>query len=868
MYPFRSTEAKWRKIWEDNYADATPSIVSSSDKKCYVLEMLPYPSGKIHMGHVRNYCIGDVIARYKKAQGYKVLHPMGWDAFGMPAENAALQNGAHPRDWTYSNIESMKQVLLPLGLSYDWDREIATCSDEYYGHEQRLFIEMHEKGLVYRKDSWVNWDPVDNTVLANEQVIDGKGWRSGAVVVKKQLEHWCLRITAYADELLQNLEQLKIAEERHRGYAVEGWPEKVLIMQENWIGKSEGLSVNFEICEGDFGEIVALTVFTTRPETLFGASFCAIACGHPLAERLAQTDAGVAAFIQECQRTPATEQAQSTAEKMGYRSKITVRNPINPIETIPVFVANFVLMEYGTGAIFGCPAHDERDFAFAEKYKLPIRSVIHGTSDSLPYVELDGTMVNSSFLDGMTVLDARKKASDYIESLSSGVRQTTYRLRDWSVSRQRYWGCPIPMIHCEHCGIVPVPKEDLPVKLPADVSFNEPGNPLDKHPTWKHVKCPKCGAPATRETDTLDTFFESSWYFLRNCCPHDAEPVNKEALNTWMPVDVYIGGVEHAVLHLLYARFFTMVLNDLGYINLREPFATLMTQGMVCHMSYQDENGKWLGPDEIEKDASGGYVTKDGGRPVIIGRAEKMSKSKKNLVNPEQMVETYGADALRIFIMSDTPYEKDFDWNTEALEGAWRYLNKVWRICEQLCEKYTFSSNSNDSVNVNDVSKGSLLATAHKYLQRIEISLNENAFHKAIALHRELTRELEREIDAEQGSSLSEMAEVLKIWISVLMPFAPHISMEAYHQLFKPSDLMMHLPWPVLRPELAFVERVTIAVQVNGRLRATFDADVDVDTSMLSEEAQALSGIQKFIDGKVIKNIVIVKNKLVNIVVE
>ncbi|MDR0631569.1 MAG: leucine--tRNA ligase [Holosporales bacterium] len=867
MYPFRSVEAKWQKIWEEKHADATPAIASSSDKKCYVLEMLPYPSGKFHMGHVRNYCIGDVIARYKKAQGYKVLHPMGWDAFGMPAENAALQNGAHPRDWTYSNIAAMKQTLIPLGLSYDWDREITTCSEEYYGHEQRFFLEMYEKGLVYRKDSWVNWDPVDNTVLANEQVIDGKGWRSGAEVVKKQLQHWCLRITAYADELLENLKDLKITEEYHRGVFAEGWPEKVLIMQENWIGKSEGVSVNFEICEGAPGGFEQLTVFTTRPETLFGASFCAIACGHPLAESLAQTDYGLKEFIQECQRSPATEQAQSTAEKMGYRTKILVRNPINPSETVPVFVANFVLMEYGTGAVFGCPAHDERDYAFAKKYGLQIRPVISGTSASLPYVDTDGTMINSSFLDGMTVLDARKKAADYLESISAGVRQTTFRLRDWSVSRQRYWGCPIPMIHCDHCGIVPVPKEDLPVKLPVDVSFSEPGNPLDKHPTWKHVKCPKCGAAATRETDTLDTFFESSWYFMRNCCPHDEEPVNKDALNTWMPVDVYIGGVEHAVLHLLYARFFTMVLNDLGYIKLREPFASLMTQGMVCHMSFQDEHGKWLAPEEVERNDSGEYVTKSGKRPVTIGRDEKMSKSKKNLVNPEQMVETYGADALRVFIMSDTPYEKDFDWNTEALEGAWRYLNKMWRLCEQINEKYAQLHHSPDCIDSRNVSKDSLLAMTHRYLQRLEASLNENAFHKAIALHRELTRDIEREIGEKQVVSEAEMAEVMNIWLSVFMPFAPHFAMEAYHLMFKPSDVKTHLPWPVWRRELAAIERVTIAVQVNGRLRATFEECVDADESTLKERAQAMKDVQKFVCAIQIKKVIVVKNKLVNIVV-
>jgi leucyl-tRNA synthetase len=805
--------------------------------------MLPYPSGKIHMGHVRNYCIGDVVARYKKSLGYNVLHPMGWDAFGMPAENAALQNGVHPKKWTYQNIEAMKKTLVPLGLSYDWDREFATCSEGYYGHEQQFFIEMYEKGLVYRKDSWVNWDPVDNTVLANEQVIDGKGWRSSADVVKKQLPHWCLRITAYADELLDNLKDLE-----------GGWPDKVLTMQDNWIGKSEGLSANFEICESEktagYGDQF-LSIFTTRPETLFGASFCAIACGHPLAEFLAKKDEDLAAFIRECQRIPTTESAQSTADKMGYDTKVFVTNPINPNERLPIFVANFVLMEYGTGAIFGCPGHDDRDFAFATKYNLSIRRVIKSDTP-LPYVDLDGVMVDSAFLDGASIMDARRQAIDYMEKISAGERKVTYRLRDWSVSRQRYWGCPIPMVHCEHCGIVPVSKSDLPVMLPDDVDFNIPGNPLENHPTWKHTICPKCGKPATRETDTLDTFFESSWYFLRYCCPHDSQPVNKDALNKWMPVDRYIGGVEHAVLHLLYARFFTMVLNDLGYVSLREPFAALMTQGMVCHTSFQNEYGQWLYPSEVERDSTGNYVTQDGGCPVVPVRAEKMSKSKKNLVDPDQMVDAYGADALRVFIMSDTPYEKDFDWNTDALEGAWRYMNKIWRICERIAGKLS-----------QEEEGSAILRTTHKYLKKIEASLNENAFHKVIAFHRELTREIEGAL--EDGQSVGP--EVANIWICTLMPYAPHIALEVYETLFKPSSVVATLLWPKLRPELAEEDSVTIAVQVNGRLRGTFEADVNEDDDVLTAAAFELDGAKKFIDGKPIKKVIVVNNKLVNIVI-
>ncbi|MDR1907579.1 MAG: leucine--tRNA ligase [Holosporales bacterium] len=946
MYSFRSVEAKWQKIWEEEKADATPTT-SPLDKKCYVLEMLPYPSGKIHMGHVRNYCIGDVLARLKKALGYKVLHPMGWDAFGMPAENAALQNGTHPKTWTYKNIEAMKKALIPLGLSYDWDRELATCSEEYYGHEQRIFIEMYEKGLVYRKDSWVNWDPVDNTVLANEQVIDGKGWRSGADVVKKQLQHWCLRITDYAEELLGNLDSLRGTRSSEQDAArneqcastphdedsspashsdtsnassskrsqssssslpnTEGWPEKVLIMQENWIGKSEGASIKFELINSPkltgFDD-PELLIFTTRPETLFGASFCAVAPGHPLVAFLASEDPALAKFVCECQKIPATESAQSLAEKKGYDTGIFVKNPLSPTEHIPVFVANFVLMEYGTGAIFGCPAHDERDFDFATKYNIPIKRVIqrsHDDAPALPYVETVGTMVNSGFLDGLSVLDARKKACDHIEQTKSGERKTTYRLRDWSVSRQRYWGCPIPMIHCSKCGIVPVAKKDLPVVLPDDVDFKEPGNPLDKHPTWKHTTCPVCGHNATRETDTLDTFFESSWYFLRYCCPHYHEPVDQTAMADWMPVDMYIGGVEHAVMHLLYARFFTMVLNDLGYVNVREPFSTLLTQGMVCHTSFQDEQGKWLFPGEVERDPNGNYVTQDGKHPVTAVRSEKMSKSKKNLVDPEQIVETYGADALRIFIMSDTPYEKDFDWNTEALDGAWRYLNKTWRLCEQVCEKFHMSEvllkkGLARAVEANDIPQSDeILKIAHKYLGKIDKSLNNFAFHKGIAFHRELTREIESvfgisgEKDAGKGAtertkngaegeagmggdaralpSSEAMAEVMYIWVSVFMPFAPHFALEAYQKLFNTSKNTTFLAWPTLRSKLTKDDVVTIAVQVNGRLRGTFEADIDTSDEALEMAALMVDGAKRFIGTKPIRKVIVVPNKLVNIVV-
>ncbi|MDR0632859.1 MAG: leucine--tRNA ligase [Holosporales bacterium] len=864
MYNFKEVETKWRGIWETNNTNEVSCPTKAPEqKKVYVLEMLPYPSGKIHMGHVRNYAIGDVVARFKKSSGYNVLHPMGWDSFGMPAENAAIKHGVHPREWTEGNILAMKNTLLPLGLSYDWKREIATHSKEYYGLEQQIFLDLYQRGLIYRKDAFVNWDPVDNTVLANEQVIDGCGWRSGAPVIKKKIPHWCVRITAYTDELLRNLESLP------------GWPEKVLLMQENWIGKSEGLEVKFVFHDKTVSRVAAfpddsVTVFTTRPETLFGASFCAIAPEHPLSSFLAESDQEIAAFIRKCQELPSTESAISIAEKKGYDTGIFVRNPFDSKKLIKLYIANFVLMEYGKGAIFGCPAHDERDFDFATKYELPITTVIQcPPEETLPYVEPIGKMVHSEFLDGLDVLEARKVAIDKAEQLKIGVRKVTYRLRDWTVSRQRYWGCPVPMVHCPQCGTVPLRKEDLPVWLPEDVDFTQVGNPLDKHETWKQTVCPVCGAAAQRETDTLDTFFESSWYFLRYCSPHASEPFDKAEAQYWMPVDIYIGGIEHAVLHLLYARFFSMALSDMQYIDVREPFITLLTQGMVCHTSFQNSQGEWLYPEDVDKLPDGTYVCIETGEQVKAVRAEKMSKSKNNVVDPTAIVDAYGADSLRLFIMSDTPYDKDFYWNTEALDGAWRYLNKMWRLCENIMAQGVFSEEILAQGTAAIISKNDapdILETTHVYLARIEQSLNQFSFHKAIALHRELTRALENCNFTEVRKDIA--AEVFYIWLTAISPVTPHFALEAYEALFKPRSVHDTLLWPQLRPELATEDFVEIAVQVCGKFRGAFTAPVGASDTELQDNAMALENVQKFIVNKKITKVVVVSDKLVNFVVE
>lgn len=845
-YNFKASERKWQKIWEEQKTFLSTNDTSSP--KFFALEMFPYPSGRIHMGHVRNYTLGDVTARYKRAKGFNVLYPMGWDAFGLPAENAAIQNNVHPARWTYENIGFMRNQLKTIGLSYDWSREIATCSPDYYQHEQRFFTQMIKAGFAYRKESWVNWDPVDHTVLANEQVIDGCGWRSGAPVERKKLSQWFLRISDFAEELLNGLKTLH------------GWPEKVRTMQENWIGKSEGAVIHFPLTEGE-GKI---SVYTTRPDTIFGMSFLAIAANHPLAMQLAEKDKGLSAFIKECEKLGTSEESIEKAEKQGYKTALSVRHPFLEGQNFPVYVANFVLMDYGTGAVFGCPAHDERDHAFATKYHLPIMQVVDGVEEAQtkPHTE-GGNIINSDFLNGLTSVEAKKKAIDKLADMGWGERKINYRLRDWGISRQRYWGCPIPVIYCDTCGAVPVPDSQLPVTLPEDVSFDKPGNPLDHHPTWKHTDCPGCNKPALRETDTFDTFFESSWYPFRYCNPQSKDGIDKDAADYWMPVDQYIGGIEHAVLHLLYARFFTRVLKRLGYTSVEEPFKGLMTQGMICHETYRTKDGAWLYPDEVEKAVGGSWVRVNTGEAVDVGRSIKMSKSKKNTVDPSHIIGSYGADAARLFMMSDSPPERDLEWSDAGIDGAWRYVNRLYRLVEQ--HKQAIKSATKQPSVFTEEQKN-IRTQVHKTIRLVGEDIEAFRFNKAVARIRELSNALgDLAVSAVEDAWV--MREALSALIHMIGPFMPHLAEELWQDIGQ-GDLVAARDWPVYDPELAVDDTVTIAVQVNGKLRATIQMARDADQK--TAEAAALSEVQvqhAIADKQVVKTIV-VPNRIVNLVVK
>jgi leucyl-tRNA synthetase len=849
-YNFKEAEARWQRLWQERGSFQVKT--EPSRPKYYVLEMFPYPSGKLHVGHVRNYTMGDMVARYKRAQGFNVLHPMGWDAFGLPAENAAMASKVHPAEWTYANIATMRAQLQRMGLAYDWTREIATCHPEYYRHEQKMFLDFFKAGLAYRKESWVNWDPVENTVLANEQVIDGRGWRSGALVEKRLLAQWFLRITRYADDLLAALKTL------------ERWPERVRLMQENWIGRSEGARVFF----GLEGRSDRLEVYTTRPDTLFGASFCALSPNHPLAQELAAENAALAEFIAECNRMGTSEAVLETAEKKGFDTGVKVLHPLVKDWGLPLYVANFVLMEYGTGAIFGCPAHDQRDLDFARKYGLTVKPVVLPSGadaktfaiGSEAYSE-DGTIINSDFLDGLAVPDAKRKVIERLQSLGTGQGTVEYRLRDWGVSRQRYWGCPIPMIHCAKCSIVPVPEEDLPVRLPDDVSFDKPGNPLAHHPTWKHVSCPSCGGKAERETDTFDTFFESSWYFERFCSPRADAAFMRKDVDYWMPVDQYIGGIEHAVLHLLYSRFFNRALRECGYLEVKEPFAGLFTQGMVCHETYRDADGAWLFPDEVRQDGQGRLVdAKD--RPVTVGRMEKMSKSKKNVVGLEAIVENYGADTARLYLLSDSPPERDLEWTDAGIEGAWRYVNRLHRLVHE--PPVPLAPQRAAIPNALSPAVDKTRRAIHRAIVAATDHIEKFRFNSAVARIRELTNALE-EIREEDGAR-SVLREGIEVAVRLIGPMMPHLAEELWQALGH-RRLLSDEPWPVADPALTVEDTVTIAVQVNGKLRATIELARDADHAAAEAAALAQPAIERAIDGKTPRKIIVVPNRIVNVVV-
>ncbi|WP_341764565.1 leucine--tRNA ligase [Candidatus Tisiphia endosymbiont of Beris chalybata] len=879
----KDIEKKWQKIWHEEKAFAT--INDSNKPKYYVLEMLPYPSGKIHVGHLRNYSIGDCTARFMKAQGYNVLHPMGWDAFGLPAENAAINNNSHPKEWTYNNIDTMRNQLQSIGFSYDWSREVTTCAPEYYKHEQKFFLELYERGLAYQKESLVNWDPVDQTVLANEQVIDGRGWRSGALIEKRYLKQWFLKITNYAEELLNEIPKLT------------HWPDSVKAMQEKWIGKSEGSNFNWAIKDSPH----IIEVFSTRPETVFGASFLAIAYNHPIVDQLIDKNDDILSFIQQCTNLH-NNLAVEKAEKDGVFTNLSVIHPFNPSITLPVIITNFVLMDYGTGAIFGCPAHDERDHELAIKLQLPIKPVVlpqnvdlgMGTnillsndfaarrdgakpidnrralsndacqslsaeydSSLLPYTG-DGIMINSDFLDNLDLREARTKVIKEFEDRSIGKRITNYRLKDWGVSRQRFWGCPIPIIYCSLCGIVPVPAAHLPVTLPEDIKFGGQGNPLDLHPTWKHTICPTCQKAALRETDTFDTFFESSWYFTRYCDNSAPNITNKNSCDYWLPVDQYIGGVEHAVMHLLYARFFTKIMQEQGHLSVREPFTSLLTQGMVLHATYRDAENNWFYPDEIVKH-SDKLIHKKTGKEVFQGRVEKMSKSKKNVVDLETILANHSADSVRLFVLSDSPPEKDCECSATGLEGCSRFLNKLVGMAEAMVHAQNYSS------CLPEIKSSKLLKLTHATIKYVTEEIREFKLNKAIARLRELFNALSEEYARETKKDIRNVKEGFVILIRLFNPFIPHITEEIWQKLGN-KERLYQTAWPSFDEAFLEEEFYIMAIQINGKLRATHEFHNLTTEDEIKNVTLQLEPLKKYLENNPPKNIIIIPKKIVNIV--
>jgi leucyl-tRNA synthetase len=872
-YNARAAEARWQKTWDQRGIYATQN--SDPRPKYYVLEMFPYPSGRIHMGHVRNYTMGDVVARTKRAQGFAVLHPMGWDAFGMPAENAAIDRKVHPKEWTYDNIAAMKKQLQSMGLSLDWAREIATCDPAYYKHQQKMFLDFLKAGLVERKQSKVNWDPVDHTVLANEQVIDGRGWRSGAEVEQRELTQWFFKISDYSEDLLAALDRL------------DRWPEKVRLMQKNWIGKSEGLALRFMLDPNSLTNLSApnqeneLEIFTTRPDTLFGAKFMALSPDHPLATAAAAKNPKLATFIAECKKMGTAQAEIDTAEKLGFDTGIKAIHPFDANWKLPVYVANFILMEYGTGAIFGCPAHDQRDLDFVNKYGLGNTPVVCPQGqDPKTFVitdvayDGDGRMINSRFLDGMSPAQAFDEVAKRLEKETRGnrplaQRQVNYRLRDWGISRQRYWGCPIPIIHCEKCGVVGVPEKDLPVTLPEDVSFDRPGNPLDRHPTWKNVTCPTCHGPARRETDTMDTFVDSSWYFIRFTDPWNAKaPTDAKVANAWMPVDQYIGGIEHAILHLLYSRFFTRAMHKTGHVGMDEPFAGLFTQGMVVHETYRSKSGDWVEPANVKIEGMGDArraTLAATGEPIEIGSIEKMSKSKKNTIDPDDIIAAYGADTARWFMLSDSPPERDVIWTEEGVQGAWRFVQRLWRLIGEIAEiKAPATRPAVFSEQALVVRKA-----AHRALNNVSDDIARLRFNRCVAHIYECANALSDAIGAVETAPGPDLAWALResgdILVALFHPMMPHLAEECWQALGH-KTLVATEAWPVVEPDLLVENTITLPVQINGKKRADVTVPREAGETEIKAAVLALDAVKRALDGKSPKKVIVVPQRIVNVV--
>ena len=858
-YQPAKTEPHWQDVWAENTIFTTKN--DDPRPKYYVLEMFPYPSGRIHMGHVRNYAMGDVVARYKRAKGFNVLHPMGWDAFGMPAENAAMQNKVHPKDWTYENINTMRSQLKSMGLSLDWEREFATCDPTYYQHQQRLFLDFLKAGLVDRKKSKVNWDPVDQTVLANEQVIDGRGWRSGALVEQKELTQWFFKISDYCNDLLEALDGLT------------QWPEKVRLMQKNWIGRSEGVEVAFEIAPNQHTNQTSLKFFSTRPDTLFGATFCAMAVDHPLALELAEKNKALKAFAEECRHVGTSEEAIEKAEKQGFNTGLEILHPFIEGKKIPLYVANFVLMGYGTGAIFGVPAHDQRDFDFCRKYDLPMIPVVSATGNPDETIGTEATpgagiMINSEFLNG---LDNEKAKSVVIQDFVKrgiGQQKVNYRLRDWGISRQRYWGCPIPVILCDTCGVVPVPESDLPVTLPDDVTFEKPGNPLNHHDVWRNVACPQCQRAARRETDTMDTFVDSSWYFARFTDTRTNQPTNPDIADAWLPVDQYIGGIEHAILHLLYSRFYARAMHKTGHMSIDEPFKGLFTQGMVTHETYQDTNGTFVLPTDIrfENSQNGRQAFHlETGQKITIGAIEKMSKSKRNTIDPDEILRTYGADTARWFMLSDTPPDRDIQWTDAGIEGAFRFVQRIWRLIGDIA---AFSvTEIQDDLSPKALA---LRKQVHRAVYHVQNDIEALGFNRAVARLYELVNILVKNVaektHKDDISLRQELREAAKTLIKLFAPMMPHLAEESW-QCLGERGLVARMAWPKYDPSLLVDDTITLPIQINGKKRAEITVPRNAEKAEIEKAALDCDAVKRMLQGKDLKRIVVVPNRIVNVVI-